>query len=205
MRLMSVSHFKSGICLSIFLNLLEVHLYALQKRNSSSMTFTTIFEPQITNESASYPTSEKIRLPREASSSNLQNEELTRLSGDFYLPKNYTRIHAPNHEYSGAPLEVTLEIHDLDITDVNDIDYTMTLKMFLGVRWEDERIIHRGSSDKDTQIPLDLILTKMLWSPDIDIYNLKEVEDFEVMKKTLAGKLEIYSYEKHCVQSNSNI
>ena len=129
----------------------------------------------------------KVHFSSAASNSSLQNADLKRLSGDFYLPKNYTRIHAPNHEHSVAPLEVTLEIHDLDITDVNDIDYTMTLKMFLGVRWEDKRIIHQGSSDKNRQIPLDLILTKMLWSPDIDIYNLKVVEDFEVLKKTLAG------------------
>ena len=64
----------------------------------------------------------------------------------------------------------------------------MTLKMFLGVRWEDTRIIHRGNSDRNTQIPLDLILTKKLWSPDLDIYYLKEVIDFEVLKKDLAGR-----------------
>ena len=111
------------------------------------------------------------------------------MSGDFYLPANYTRIHSPNHDDFDKPLEVILEMHDLDIIEVNDIDYTMTLKTFLGVRWEDKRIVHRGKSDKNAQIPLDLILTKRLWSPDIDIYYLKEVIDFEVMKKDLAGKL----------------
>ena len=41
-------------------------------------------------------------------------------------------------------------IQELDIVEVNDVDYTMTLKLVLGVRWKEKRIIYRGNSDKNT-------------------------------------------------------
>ena len=189
---MNISFIKLISSWLIFSNALKIHFCAVQKRNLSPTVFPTKFKIAARKESVSNEISNHDRITRAASNQNKQNgikEDLIRLSGDFYLPANYTRIHSPNHDDFDKPLEVILEIHDLDIIEVNDIDYTMTLKTFLGVRWEDKRIVHWGKSDKNAQIPLDLILTKRLWSPDIDIYYLKEVIDFEVLKKDLAGKI----------------
>ena len=187
---MNISFIRFILSWLIFFNALKVHFCTVKKRNLSQTVFSTKFKIDAIKEPVSNQISNHDRMARAASNQNKQDDlkkDLIHLSGDFYLPKNYTRIHSPNHDDFDKPLEVILEIHDLDIIEVNDIDYTMTLKTFLGVRWEDKRIVHRGRSDKNTQIPLDLILTKMLWSPDIDIYYLKEVIDFEVMKKDLAG------------------
>ena len=189
---MNISFIKFISSWLIVFNALKIHFCAVQNRNLSPTVSPTKFKNDAIKELVSNEISNHDRITRATSHQNKQNgikEDLIRLSGDFYLPANYTRIHSPNHDDFDKPLEVILEMHDLDIIEVNDIDYTMTLKTFLGVRWEDKRIVHRGKSDKNAQIPLDLILTKRLWSPDIDIYYLKEVIDFEVMKKDLAGKL----------------
>ena len=182
---------KTLTFLLISIDSFALHFCSMHKISSSPMIFSRELNSNSISGPSLNPASSIKRLARDTSNSNEQKDstdDLVNLSGDFYLPRNYTKIHSPNHEQSGSPLEVTFEIHDLDIIEVNDIDYTMTVKMFLGVRWEDSRIIHRGNSDGDTQIPLDLILTKKLWTPDLDIYYLKEVEDFEVLKKDLAGK-----------------
>jgi len=65
------------------------------------------------------------------------------------------------------------------------------------ISWEDPRIIKIGSSSNrkilpGERIPLDLRLTKLLWSPDLDIYGLKKAINFEVLRKDVAGTMKKY-------------
>lgn len=119
---------------------------------------------------------------------NEETEEYVKLSGRHYLPKNYSRILAPNNEPNDNPLEIILEIDDLDIIEVDDIKFTVTMGMHLGLHWEDSRIIQIGTNNQDEETPLDLKLLKLLWLPDLDLYNLKQLTGFKVIGKSLAGK-----------------
>ena len=116
-------------------------------------------------------------------------EEFTHLFGDFYLPPNYSRLLPPNDGQQKNPLEIAFEIESFDIIEVDDMKFTITLQMYLVVRWEDSRIIKIGGSLERSgeQIALDPELTKTIWSPDIDVYGLRKATDFKVLSKYLAG------------------
>ena len=110
------------------------------------------------------------------------------MSDRHYLPKKYSRILAPNNEPNDNPLEILLEIDDLDIIEIDDIKFTVTMGMHIGIHWEDSRIIQIGTNNQAEETPLDLELLKLLWLPDLDLSNLKQLTGFEVVGKSLAGK-----------------
>ena len=85
-------------------------------------------------------------------------------------------------------MEVTLEFSDLDILEVDEIKHTLTMKMHLGVHWAEPRLICPENSGELNTIPLDLEFLDHLWLPDLDIYNIKRIEEFTVLKK-LAGNI----------------
>ena len=113
---------------------------------------------------------------------------MKQLSEKYFLPSNYSRILSPNSENQDSPIMVDIEINDLDIIAVNDHDFTITSKMFIGVHWKDPRILYLGSNKKHHKTYLDLELLEYLWTPDLDIYSLDQLKIFEVMGKDLAGK-----------------
>jgi hypothetical protein len=114
-------------------------------------------------------------------------ENYIQLSGEYYLPKNYSYILPPNDGYEGKPILVDMEINNFDVIEVNDHDFTVTSKMHIGLHWKDERIFHTGLNGTHSQKHLDLKSLDYLWTPDFDIYSLKKLEIFEVMGKELAG------------------
>ena len=59
--------------------------------------------------------------------------------------------------------------------------------MYIGFHWEDSRITKLPPSSKDEKTFLDLQFSKVLWTPHIDIYNLREMISFNALKKDLAG------------------
>ena len=117
-------------------------------------------------------------------------ENYVQLSGEYYLPHNYSYVLPPNDEYQGKPIFVEMEINDFDVIEVNDHDFTVTSKMHIGIHWKDERIFHTGLNRTHYKNHLDLKSLEYLWTPDFDIYNLKKLEIFEVMGKELAGNKE---------------
>ena len=120
------------------------------------------------------------------------------LGGPYYLPKNYSRIGAPFsdsiHHHHETPLLVTLRTNHLDVLEVNDLKYTIKLQMYLGLEWNDPRIIR--ITDEEHKIPdrtaLDLNQLDILWVPDLDIYNLSKIEHFRVIR-SMQGKFNIVS------------
>ena len=83
-------------------------------------------------------------------------------------------------------MEVTLEFTDLEILEVDDIKHTLTMKMHLGVHWTEPRLVCPQNNIELGKVPLDLQFLDHLWLPDLDIYNIKLIQDFKVLKK-LAG------------------
>ena len=118
-------------------------------------------------------------------------EGLHHLGENLYLPKNYSRMAAPKNNESNEPIEVTLRITHLDILEVDDIKFTIKLQMYLGIEWEEPRIVELESKSKKTDVPLDIEQLDNLWIPDLDIYNLSKIESFKVVRN-LAGKIVHY-------------
>ena len=114
-----------------------------------------------------------------------------------YLPKNYSHILAPNNEFDGNPLEVGLEINDLDVIEVNDVRFTVKIKLHLGIHWDESRIIQLDTYPQGHKTPLDLKLLDILWTPDLDVYSLQGIKEFKVMGKSLAGKGRTYQMSIH--------
>ena len=112
---------------------------------------------------------------------------MIKLGGAYYLPKNYSRTLAPISHDPNDPLEVTLEISNVDILEVDDIRFTIKLQMHLGFRWHDYRVICKDDENDHDEEPLDLGKLDTLWIPDLDIYNLSKIESFKIVR-SLAGR-----------------
>ena len=64
--------------------------------------------------------------------------------------------------------------------------HSVTMKIHLGVHWTEPRLIFPHGSEELSKVPLDLQFLDYLWLPDIDIYNIKAIQEFSVLKR-LAG------------------
>ena len=102
------------------------------------------------------------------------------------MPNDYSHGDFPKDAPSNEPVEVTLQFNNLEVLVVNDVDFTITIKMFLGIHWREPRLVS-PTSTSILKIPLDLKLLDYLWLPDLEVLNLKECSDFHILKK-LAGK-----------------
>ena len=116
-----------------------------------------------------------------------KEDELIKLGGAYYLPRNYSRTLAPISHDHHRPLEVALEISNVDILEVDDIRFTIKLQMHLGFRWHDYRMIRNDDEYENDEEPLDLEKLETLWVPDLDIYNLSKIESFKVVR-SMAGR-----------------
>jgi len=112
---------------------------------------------------------------------------------EFCLPGDYSSSTMPKQEVDTSSsgdnitsLEVTLEFSDVDILEVSDLKHTLTMLMYMGVHWNEPRLISPKDLGKQNKVPLDLQFLEHLWLPDLDIYNVKHIKDFKVLKK-LAG------------------
>ena len=79
----------------------------------------------------------------------------------------------------------------MDILEVSDLKHTVTMVMHLGVHWKEPRLVCPKHIGKANKVPLDLQFLNHLWLPDLDIYNIKHIQEFKVLKK-LAGDLLAY-------------
>ena len=104
----------------------------------------------------------------------------------FCLPKDYDKNEFPRNISNIEPIKIKLEFNDLEVLHVNDKDFTVTMNTYLGVHWNEPRIISIGSQ-KDVETPLDLSFLDHLWLPDLEILHLKEIKRYKVLKY-LAGK-----------------
>ena len=90
-------------------------------------------------------------------------------------------------------MKITVEFTDVEILEVSDLKHTITMKMHLGAHWKEPRLVSLDTHGKGIQIPLDIRLLDHLWLPDLDIYNVKEIREFTVLKKLAGKKLNSYT------------
>ena len=84
-------------------------------------------------------------------------------------------------------MEITIEFTNVELLVVDEISHTVTMRMYLGIHWEEPRLICISNNTENDKTPLDLQLLDHLWLPDLDIYHVKQINEFKVLKK-LAGK-----------------
>ena len=89
---------------------------------------------------------------------------------------------------NAPPIEIVVEFTDVEVLEVNDIQQTVTIKMHLGVHWNDPRLVSLENSTSDQLISIDIGMVNHLWIPDLEIWNLQDIRHFRVTKM-LAGKL----------------
>ena len=127
-----------------------------------------------------------------------EEKNYTHLSGNYYIPTSYVRTELPKN-VKKQPVAVSVDIALGAITEVNDAQFTLSMRTHIGFHWEDSRIVKLTFSSKDEKTFLDLEFSKVLWTPHIDIYNLREIISFNALRKDLAGN-EIYQpYKYICI------
>ena len=72
------------------------------------------------------------------------------------------------------------------LPQINDKESSITLSMYLGVKWEDSRIINMDDVMEDLQ-GVGFPFLSYLWQPDIEIHHVREVLEPKVMGQFLAG------------------
>ena len=69
---------------------------------------------------------------------------------------------------------------------ISDTESSITLSMYLGVKWEDSRIFNMNISIEDLQ-GVGFPFLSFLWQPDIEIHHIRRVSEPKVMGQFLAG------------------
>ena len=114
----------------------------------------------------------------------------------YCLPAHYDERELPKSKLISGTVDVKLEFNDLEILVVNDIDFTVTLRVNLGIHWNEPRIIalENVTNGTDVRTPLDIKFMDHLWFPDLEILHLKQIKDYHVLKKLAGTYLCIYPY-----------
>ena len=109
-------------------------------------------------------------------------------SENICVPKGYSSCSMPRKEYESenVAMKIMLEFTDVEILEVNDITHTIAVKMHLGVHWIEPRLVSLDTFTSDDSNSIDIRILEYLWLPDLDIYNVKDIDEFKVLKK-LAG------------------
>ena len=81
---------------------------------------------------------------------------------------------------------VTIETQIMDILEVNDKEFSVTMTMYFNVQWDEPRIETNNTFSKGEMVPIDMMFLNHLWIPNIFIYDLREFAPLSVLKK-LAG------------------
>ncbi len=82
--------------------------------------------------------------------------------------------------------EVGLSTGIMDILEVNDKEFSVTLTMYFEVKWDEPRLVSNATYGPDASVPIDLQFLNHLWVPNIFIYDLRSFSALNVLKK-LAG------------------
>ena len=80
----------------------------------------------------------------------------------------------------------------LHILNIDDNKRTVKIKMQFGIHWNEPRLIFPNDSNVINTYPLDLRFLSYLWVPDIEIYNLEQLQTFSVLRKIAGMVIHIY-------------
>ena len=79
---------------------------------------------------------------------------------------------------------VSIETDIMDIMDVNDKEFSVTLSMYFSVKWDEPRFETNNTVGEDQWTPIDLQFMNQLWVPNIFIYDLRRWQDFSTLENT---------------------
>jgi len=103
----------------------------------------------------------------------LENKNTQKCSYAYCLPIDYKKMDAPFKE--SEPLQIEIKIDLLQILEIDEVKFTVTLSINILIIWEDFRITGPTANDPTEQIPIDIRFVDSLWLPDIYIYDMKEI------------------------------
>ena len=102
----------------------------------------------------------------------------------FCLPDHYEKLEPPTTDSFNT---VFIEMDIMDVLQVNDKEFSVTLTMYFTVRWVEPRLINNNTNvDPGKWTPIDLQFLHHLWVPNIFIYDLRSFMALNVLQK-LAG------------------
>ena len=102
----------------------------------------------------------------------LPASNIERCAGNVCIPSSYNQWEKPLVSEGGV-IEIGVDIEILQIIEIDDLDFSITLVMYLNLYWNEPRILNNQTDGIFR--PVDLSLLKDLWVPDIYIYNLKSI------------------------------
>ena len=116
-------------------------------------------------------------------------------TGILRIPMGYDRLSLPNSKsQSSVPLQIKMEFVVMDILEVNDKDFSVTVSMYLGLYWEDLQLTeHLVCKSAPCHVPIDNEVLSKIWHPDVYIYNLKSIQVLKVLSK-FQGRLLNYLF-----------
>lgn len=77
----------------------------------------------------------------------------------------------------------------LDVLRVDDKQFSVSLNMYFGVHWKEQRLIlpvAEANASEVSWLPIDLDFMRHLWVPNVFVYNLASFKALDCLKK-LAG------------------
>ena len=104
-------------------------------------------------------------------------------AGRFRIPIGYDKLSLPKSKMEKRDsLEIKMEFVVMDIVEVNDKDFSVTVSMYLGLCWEDYQLTKNiVCENKPCHVPIDTEVLSKIWHPDVYIYNLKSIQVLKVL------------------------
>ena len=96
--------------------------------------------------------------------------------GNACLANDYDNSVKP---FSDEIMNIKLDFDITQIIAVDESDFTITFKMYFGIRWHEPRMICPLCLEEYT--PLDLSFLEKIWVPDVYIYNLKRISSTRIL------------------------
>ena len=115
-----------------------------------------------------------------------QNRSKNYLSceGKICIPTGYDRLSVPKSKSQTNVSQIEMEFMVMDILEVNDKDFSVTVGMYIGVSWEDLPITEQIFCEKEPCYePLNTEILSRIWQPDLYIYNLKTFNVLKVLNR----------------------
>ncbi|XP_023336143.1 gamma-aminobutyric acid receptor subunit rho-2 [Eurytemora carolleeae] len=110
----------------------------------------------------------------------------TQCSHGFCIDKNYNKMDLPPPNFGSNLVQIVLEPHVIEIFKVDAKESSITLSMYLGVRWEDGRIANLNATIEDLQ-GVELSFLKHLWRPDIEMHHIRHIQEPKMLGEYVAG------------------
>ena len=98
----------------------------------------------------------------------------------FCIPQNYSKFDLPT-----SLTTVSLGITIVEIPKIDDHEFSVTLRGYLGVYWTEPRLIFdvKSNVSENDWISVDGDFIKELWLPDLEIYDIKEFKSQHIVSK----------------------